>query len=373
MMKDSTKKSSRTDIQDMVAPQFRALEPYSPIEPVDVLSPRLGIPADKLVKLDGNENPYGPSPKAREALASFPWYHIYPDPLQRNLRAALSGYTGVGIDHIVAGSGSDELIDLIMRLFITSGDKVISCPPTFGMYRFNTEVCGGRILEIPRKEGLHLDIEAIKNAADERTKLIFIASPNNPTGNALGLEEVDAILGTGAVVVIDEAYYEFCGCTAVPMVAENERLIVLRTFSKWAGLAGLRVGYGIFPAYIADLVLRMKPPYNVNVAALVAAMATLEDLDEQRKSIQAIVAERKRLFSELSNIPFLKPMPSQANFILCTLNQGSAGNLKRFLVERGILIRQIESAPFTNSIRVSVGKPEDTDEFLKAVRQWKVQ
>ncbi len=373
MMKDSTKNFSRIDILGMVASQFRALEPYSPIEPVDVLSARLGIPEHKLIKLDGNENPYGPSPKAREAIASFPWYHIYPDPLQRNLRAALSNYAGVSIEHIVAGSGSDELIDLITRLFITPGDKVISCPPTFGMYKFNTAVCGGEILEIPRKEGLYLDIDAIKSAVDEKTKLIFIASPNNPTGNALSTTEVEELLSTGAIVVIDEAYYEFCGCTAVPMVIENDRLIVLRTFSKWAGLAGLRVGYGICPTQITEIILTMKPPYNVNVAALVAAMATLEDLDEQGKSIKAIIEERGRLYSELNNIPFLKPIPSQANFILCPLNNGRAGDLKRFLMEKGILIRQIESAPFTNSIRVSVGRPEDTDEFLKAVRQWKVQ
>src|SRR2546428_1600497 len=147
------------DILRMIAPQFRSLEPYSPIEPVDVLSARLGIPEDKLIKLDGNENPYGLSPKAREALTSFRWYNIYPDPLQRELRDALATYTGVASQHILVGNGSDELIDLTMRLFLTPGDKVISCPPTFGMYKFNTEVCGGEILEIPRVEGLRLDIE----------------------------------------------------------------------------------------------------------------------------------------------------------------------------------------------------------------------
>ncbi|MSQ14809.1 MAG: histidinol-phosphate transaminase [Dehalococcoidia bacterium] len=362
-----------TDILGMMAPQFRSLEPYSPIEPVDVLSARLGIPEDKLVKLDGNENPYGPSPRAREALASFRWYNIYPDPLQRELRDALAKYTGAASEHILVGNGSDELIDLTMRLFLTPGDKVISCPPTFGMYKFNTEVCGGEIVEIPRVGGLYLDIEAIKNAVDRRTKLIFICSPNNPTGNTVSNEEITELLSTGAVVIVDEAYFEFCGCTAVPLVPYKDRLIVLRTFSKWAALAGLRVGYGIFPAVIAETILRMKPPYNVNVAALVAAKATLDDLDRQQKVVRAITDERHRLYSGLSNIPFLKPTPSQANFILCSLKEGSAANLKAFLMEQGILIKQIDSAPFTNAIRVSVGRPEDTDALLQALGQWDIQ
>ena len=358
------------NIRSSMRPHLKDLEPYVPIVPLEVLSRDLGVSVDRIVKLDGNENPYGPSPKVREALAAFDAYHIYPDPLQRDLRSALVGYTGLGEEHIVVGNGSDELIDLVMRLFLEPGDKVINCTPTFGMYSFNTQVCGGEVVDVPRGEGYQLDISAIKDAMDRRTKLIFLASPNNPTGNPASAKEIEALLDMGLLVVVDEAYYEFCGASVASLVREHDNLVVLRTFSKWAGLAGLRVGYGLFPPEIVSLVDRIKPPYNVNMAGLVAAEASLKDTEFLRSRVQAIIEERERLYRVLSEFSFLLPIPSQANFILCLVDGVNALDVKRSLERDGILVKHIDTRGVPNAIRISVGLPQHTDIISEALGKW---
>jgi len=283
------------DAEDLVRGDLRDFAPYEPIVPLDLLSERSGVPVEKLIKLDGNENPYGCSPRVRRALADYPFFHIYPDPLHTEIQEPLERYVGVGRENIVAGSGSDELIDLVLRLFLEPGDRVINCVPTFGMYPFSTAVCGGVTTTVPRNDAYEVDIDAVKSAIDDRTKVIFIASPNNPTGNNTPRSAVLELIDTGVVVVVDEAYYEFSGQTFAPLVPEYRNLVVLRSFSKWAGLGGLRAGYGIFPLKVADLIRRIKTPYNVNIAAMIAIRESLADLDYLRGNVQAIVVERQRL------------------------------------------------------------------------------
>ena len=264
--------------KSLIREHLKGLSPYEPIDPPEVLARRVGLPPEAIVKLDGNENPYGCSPRVRRALAEARDYHVYPDPLNREIRRLLEGYTGLGSEYLAVGSGSDELIDNLLRITLEPGDRVINCPPTFGMYPFSTRVCGGEVTTVPRRPDFGLDAEAIERAVDERTKVIFVTSPNNPTGNLASREDVLRLLSTGALVVVDEAYYEFAGETLAPLVPEHPNLAVLRTFSKWAGLAGLRVGYGILPPEITDVVYRMKLPYNVTVAAQVAVRETFADL-----------------------------------------------------------------------------------------------
>lgn len=220
---------SPENIDQLVRPELKAMKAYTPVEPTDVLSQRTEIPVEKVIKLDGNENPYGCSPRVKQALANYSYYHLYPDPQQRKLRKALEKYTGLSSEHIIAGSGSDELIDLVLRLFIEPGDKVINCPPTFGMYPFSTDVCGGKTTNIFRKQNFAIDVAGIKKAVDKRTKVIFIASPNNPSGSLTSEPEILELLDTAAVVVIDEAYSEFSGITMAPLVPNYPNLIVLRT------------------------------------------------------------------------------------------------------------------------------------------------
>ncbi len=354
------------DIKKLIRAELLAMKGYTPIEPVEVLEEQLDR---KVVKLDGNENPYGCSPRVYQALAAYPYYHIYPDPQQRKLGEALEKYTGISRHHIVCGSGSDELIDLILRLFLEPGDRVINCPPTFGMYPFCTDICGGRVIDVPRKEDFALDIPGIKKALDKKTKVIFIASPNNPTGNVAGEQELLELVDTGRVVVVDEAYFEFSGTTVAGLVASYPNLAVLRTFSKWAGLAGLRVGYGIFPGEIAGYLREIKQPYNINVAAQVAVLASLGDIDYLRGNIKKIVAERDRLSSRLGEFGGLTLYPSRANFVLCSLcREAPAREIWQELRKKGIFVRYFDAPRLKDCLRISAGKPGDSDALVEALK-----
>ena len=361
--------SPKSLYQNLVRPNIADMAPYTPIVPFDVLSKRLGIPAEDIVKLDANENPYGPSPAIYRALADEKDYHIYPDPDSTALRQALSEYTGIDATHIIAGQGADELIDLIVRLFVTPGDTVINCPPTFGMYRFDTELNGGKIIDVERKADFSLDIESIVEIATsgKSTKILFITSPNNPDGSVLSDICLRQLLQLPLIVVLDEAYIEFAGGSRVDWVLEHENLVVLRTFSKWAGLAGLRVGYGIFPHWIISHLLKIKQPYNVNVAGSAAAVASLADVRQLQVNIRKIVEERERLYSALRKFDFLEPYPSEANFILSRVVGRDAAGLKAALAERGILIRYFNTPRLQDHVRISIGKPSQTSVLLDAL------
>ncbi len=362
---DSTKASG--DVTRLVRPELLALLGYEPIQPIDVLAEELGIPSEQVLKLDGNENPYGPSPRVKEALADFDLYHIYPDPQQRRVREALADYLGVGAEHIVVGNGSDELLELIPRLFLSPGDVAVTAVPTFGVYSFATQVWGGRIVEVPRRQDFGLDLPALR-AASQGAKLIFLASPNNPSGNAIPADELEELLSSGALVVVDEAYAEFAGRSFVELVPRRENLAVLRTFSKWAGLAGLRAGYGIFPAAVAELLSKVKMPYNVSVAAQLAVLASLADVAVLRQRVGLIVQERERLLAGLAAIPGLRPFPSEANFILCRIESLDARDVWRRLRRQGIFVRYFDEPMVRDCIRISVGRPEDSQRLLAVLR-----
>lgn len=191
---------------------LESLPPYTPIEPFEVLSTRIGRSPSEIVKLDANENPYGPLPVVREALANMDFPHIYPDPESRALRRSLAEFTGVPADYLMAGSGADELIDLLMRVFLEPGDCILSCPPTFGMYSFDAELNASRCIEVPRHADFSLDMDGIRIAVETyQPKLFFITSPNNPDGSVLDRETVDALLDLPTLIVLDEAYIEFAG------------------------------------------------------------------------------------------------------------------------------------------------------------------
>jgi len=359
------------NLEKLIRPELVTMKGYVPIEPTEVLSQRAESPLGKVIKLDGNENPYGCSPKVYQALATYPYYHNYPDPEQRELRKALEKYTGLGRQHIVCGMGSDELIDLILRLFLEPGDEVINCPPTFGMYPFSTDVCGGRVVDVPRTEDFTLDMAGIKKALTGKTKVIFVASPNNPTGYIATEKEIMELVGTGKIVVVDEAYFEFSNMTVANLVPSYPNLIVLRTFSKWAGLAGLRIGYGFFPVEIAGYLMKIKQPYNANAAAQAAVLASLADIDYLRANVTKIVRERERLFGKLKELDWIRPYPSQGNFILCSLPEGKAEEIWQKLRKKGIFVRYFDTTRLKDCLRISVGRPEDTDALVKALKEVK--
>lgn len=358
------------DPQALIRPHIRAMPPYEPILPFEVLSQQLGRPPQEIIKLDANENPYGMLPAIRQALANMPYGHIYPDPESRALRAALARYHNIPEENILAGAGADELIDLILRLVVQPGDAILNCPPTFGMYAFDGDLNGARVLAVTRRPDFSLDVEGIERAVRKhRPKVLFIASPNNPDGSLTPRETILHLLDLPLLVVMDEAYIEFAEAPSlIPEALQRPNLIVLRTFSKWAGLAGMRVGFGVFPPALISHLWKIKQPYNVSVAAATAAIAALEHAGELLETVRRIIAERERLFGLLQAIPWLHPYPSRSNFILCRVLDRSAAALKRDLAGHGILVRYFDKPGLQDCIRISVGKPEHSDALLQCLK-----
>ncbi|XP_024020352.1 histidinol-phosphate aminotransferase, chloroplastic [Morus notabilis] len=352
---------------------LRKLSPYQPILPFEVLSSRLGRKPEDIIKLDANENPYGPPPEVFEALGSLKFPYIYPDPESRRLRAALAEDSGLEAEYILAGCGADELIDLIMRCVLDPGDKIVDCPPTFTMYEFDAAVNGAAVIKVPRKSDFSLDLELIKDAVErEKPKCIFLTSPNNPDGSIINDEVLLKILELPILVVLDEAYIEFSTIESrMKWVKKHENLIVLRTFSKRAGLAGLRVGYGAFPLSIIEYLWRAKQPYNVSVAAEVSACAALQNPTYLENVKEALLQERERLYNLLKGVPFLEPYPSHSNFILCAVKSGmDAKKLKEDLAKMGVMIRHYDKKELKGYVRISVGKPEQTDVLMEGLRRF---
>ncbi len=355
---------------------LESLPPYTPIEPFEVLSARIGREPAQIVKLDANENPYGPLPVVREALGKLDFPHIYPDPESRALRQSLSAFTGIGEEYLLAGQGADELIDLLMRVFLEPGDCILSCPPTFGMYSFDAELNAARCVEVPRRADFSLDMDAIRVAVETyQPKLFFITSPNNPDGSLVDAKVLDELLALPTMIVLDEAYIEFAGdnlgasLSRIREVPARENLIVLRTFSKWAGLAGLRIGYGAFPLWLMPTLWKSKQPYNVNVAASVAAQVSLEHVAELTKVVDLLKTERERLLRELQDIPYLNPYPTHSNFILCQVTGRDAAELKvRLAQEYGVFIRYFNKPGLKDCIRISVGRSQDTNALISALK-----
>ncbi|MCS7062114.1 MAG: histidinol-phosphate transaminase [Anaerolineae bacterium] len=375
------------DIESLISPHLRAMQPYTPIAPFEVLARRLGRDPSQIVKLDANENLYGPSPRALQAIAQCGAFHIYPDPDQTALREAISAYINVPAAQVLCGAGADEVIDLLTRAFVQPGDVVIDLPPTFGMYRFESDVVNARYIAVPRRPDFSVDVDAVcaavmdMQSAGQTPKLLFLSNPNNPDGSLIDEDDLRRLLELPLVVVLDEAYIDFSGrpsCAA--WVCEWDNLVVLRTFSKLAGLAGLRVGYGVFPLQIIRHLWKIKQPYTPNVAASVAAIAALSDPDYLRDTVQRIVAERERLKGALKEVGWLHVYPSHTNFVLCRVDRTRAPDtllrssepigkvLKQALQDRGVLVRYFDKDGLRDCVRVSVGKPEHTEALLNALR-----
>jgi histidinol-phosphate aminotransferase len=349
-------------IEKLIRSHLVGFTGYSAATSLETLEGKVTVPIESIIKMDANENPYGCSPRVLRALA---------EDGQQGLRKLLATYAGTDAGRVVAGHGSNTLIDLVVRLFVGPGDEVIISVPTFDLYRFSTEICGGTVVNVNRDDNFAVSVKGIKAAISRKTKLIFLATPNNPTGNIVPRKDILEIIETEIPVVIDEAYYEFSGETVVPLASRYKNLMVLRSFSKWAGLAGLRVGYGIFPPRIADYLMAIKTPYFVSMAGEIAVRESLADLDYLQGRVEAIIKERVRLFNELQKISWLKAYPSRANFIYCPVLKGSASELHQKLQRNGILVRYFDKPLLKNSIRVSVGKPEHTDALIKALRELK--
>ena len=350
------------DVLSGLRPEIASLEGYQ------MPSPTAGEPPN-LIRLDANENPYGPVPAVREALARADLWHRYPEPSYLEARQALARYCGAPAERIALGNGSDELIDLVVRLFVSPGDRVLSFPPTFDMYSVYTEIMGGQVVEVPRDGCFEVDLEAARRALDDRTKLAFLASPNSPTGNLADPSIVQALADLAPILVLDEAYAEFAGRSGLPLALERDNVIVLRSLSKWAGLAGLRVGYGVFPPALVPFVNSLRSPYNVNQAAQLAVQATMAHVDVALARVRQIAEERDRLVKALAAFPFLRPYPSQTNFVLAEVLGLEASALQMEVARRGVVIRRYSQPRLRCYLRIGVGTPAENQALLEALEE----
>ncbi len=332
---------------------------------------REGAPTEKPareIRLDWNESPYGPSPAAIAAAAEFATHNRYPEFDAWTLREALGRYAGAPASRIVAGAGLDNVLETLMFLLIEPGDRVIISEPTFMVYELQVRGHGGEAANVPLLPDFGLDVRGILDAVNERTKLILICNPNNPTGNQFAPRAIERIVAEApCLVAIDEAYAEFAGASYLSLMNDYPNLAILRTMSKFAGFAGMRVGYGIFPDALMPYLLRIMPGFcNVSAMATAAAIASLADEEYNRSTVARIVGDRETLAAQLREIPGVEPLPSATNFLLVRLPVADAGPVVRELANRGVYVRHFGNPAFglVDCLRVSIGLPEDNEIFL---------
>ena len=357
------------NIKTLVRPWLHSLEPYPPGKPIDELEREYGVRDS--IKLASNENPLGPSPKAlaavRTALADV---HRYPDGSCYHLRRALARKLRVAPEAVLFGNGSNELIELIVRAFLHAGEEAVMADQAFVIYRMLVQAQGGRGIIVPLRNFTH-DLEAMAEAITPATRLVFLANPNNPTGTIFFREQWEeflAALPPEVIVVMDEAYAEFVEDPRYPEALADLRgdhpLIILRTFSKIYGLAGLRVGYAVAHPDIIDLLNRLRAPFNVNTLAQVAALAALDD-DEHVERTRQVNREGMAYLREAFDGLGLEQVPSWANFILVKV--GNAARYYDTLLRLGVIVRPVPVYGFPEHVRVTVGTQAENERLVRAL------
>ena len=357
-------------LEDLASPYLSGLIAYSPGKPIEEVERELGIAHS--VKLASNENPLGPSPRALRAMAeALPGVNRYPDGGGYTLRQALARHWHVPADCLVLGNGSNELLTLVGRCFLLPGDEVLYSQQAFIVYDMLAQMAGATKVTVPLRNFTH-DLDAFRAALTPKTKLVFLANPNNPTGTCVDPRALEAFLAAAprdVVVVLDEAYYEYLAPDVTPdalqFVREERWLLVLRTFSKIYGLAGLRIGYGIGPAPLAALLNRARDPFNVNSLAQVAAAAALSDIEHVRASRAVNEEGRKFLTGQLRGLG-LRVVPSAANFLLVDVGR-PGGAMTDALLRRGVIVRPMGGYGLPTHLRITIGTPPENETCVSAL------
>ena len=357
-------------MDNFVNDHIEKLKNYEPVESDDTLRSKYSLGDKEIIRLNANENPYGSIKEINDKLSNFS-FHNYPDSNQAKLRKFLSKYTGLPSENIVAGSGADEMIELIFKIYGKKEDVLIDAQPTFGMYSFLATSMGMKVINSPRKEDWSIDLlKTVDLINEHESKLLFIASPNNPTGNIANENEIINLLETGTIVIVDETYYEFCSKSCSNLLNSFENLIILRSFSKWAGIAGLRIGYMMASKNVISNIFKIKQPYNVNLAAEVAAITTLENSDKLIENIQIINNEKEDFLSFLNEYTNITPFLSEANFILCKFKNNDSEIVFNKLAKEGIFVRKFSDDNLKNYLRISIGKPEQMKKIKKVIKTY---
>lgn len=363
------------DYQQLAVTGVQGLMPYEPGKPIEELARELGLTPDRIVKLASNENPLGPSPlalaAARDALGEM---CRYPDGNGFELKARLSDYLDVRPEQLTLGKGSNDVLEIAARCFADERTEVIYSQHAFAVYPLVTRAIGAIGVEVPARNYGH-DLDAMAAAVTGRTGLIFVANPNNPTGTVAGAAAIEAFLKRippRVIVVLDEAYCEYMEdgddvADGLALLRRYPNLIVTRTFSKAWGLAALRVGYSVSSAAIADILNRVRQPFNVDAVALAAATAVLDDDDYLRRSREVNTAGLRQLEAALADLG-LDWVPSAGNFIAVHVGPG-AGAVYQGLLERGVIVRPIGGYGMPGHLRVSVGLEHENRRFIEALAQ----
>lgn len=337
-------------IKDLVRDNIRSLVPYS--------SARSEFKGQASVFLDANESPYNTG------------YNRYPDPLQWKLKDKIAKREGVHADQIFLGNGSDEAIDLLIRIFCEPGsDHIITLPPTYGMYQVSAAISAVEIQEVLLDQAYQPRVEAILEIANANSKLLFLCSPNNPTGNSFSLDKMKKLAASfPGITVVDEAYIDFAAQeSTVSLLSSCPRLVVMKTFSKAWGLAGIRLGMAFASPEIIELFNKVKPPYNINQLTQDAALAAMQDEAKVKEQINKILEERLRMKENLKSLDYIEQVyPSDANFILVRI-KNSVG-VYRYLVEQGIIVRDRSKVALCDScLRITIGTSEENEQLYKTL------
>lgn len=345
------------NLQNILRKNIKNLVPYS--------SARDEFKGEASVYLDANENSFG-SPLSVN-------YNRYPDPLQLKVKQRLTEIKGVPMRNIFLGNGSDEAIDILFRAFCNPRiDNVITVPPTYGMYEVSANINDVEVRKIKLRPDYQLDMEGIAEAIDENTKIIFICSPNNPTGNSIDRQDIETILSNfNGLIVIDEAYINYSRQkTFIQELTEYSNLVILQTLSKAWGLAGLRIGMAFASEEIIEIFNKVKPPYNINEASQKLVLEALQNVDQVNSWIKQTVSEREKLVKELSSLPYVEKIhPSDANFILVRTN--NAKGIYQFLVGKGIIVRDRSKVELCEgSLRITVGTPNENELLIKTLQNY---
>lgn len=349
------------NIDNQITSKVRISPGYKPVKQISDLTQKMQLNPDLVCKVDGSENLF-----LSEARSLSMVLNTYPDPNGELLCQALSKYTQVNPDQILIGNGSDELIDLLCAVFLDPGDVLVDCPPTFPLYQYFAKVRNVAIQTVPRLDDFQLDLAKTVKVLNQ-SKLLFLANPNNPTGTLIDQPQIESLLSTGKPVIIDEAYYEYSGFTVAPLLKKYPNLIILRTFSKWAGLAGVRVGYMLANQSVVEAVKSIKPPYNVNSIAQLLATEALNDPNIQ-KNLQTQLEIRVWFFGQLRNIDRVVVYPTQANFFFVEYQGLNSAQLCQAMENKGLIVRPYQNE-WLNGVRIGIAPKLIMKRIIKCLEE----
>lgn len=353
----------------------KVLEKFQPYEwepSSEEIAREVGVPTSSIIRLDTNTSPFIPEKWLKELkniLTNLP-VNQYPDTKYKKIREALAGYCNVSIDNITMTNGADEAIDIVAKTFINYQDKVIISVPTYSMFRIAVEICGGKVVEVNRKENPPFEdniYEIIRIGREKGVSAVFLCNPNNPTGNSVEVSKIKEIADElSCAIVVDEAYYEFSGKSAIKLIKDYPNIIIVRTLSKAFSLAGARIGYIVADKDTISKLNLVRPPNSLSVISLALGEIALSDIEQMKEWVKRIVSERERCFKALKEMNGVKPYQSDANFILFKILNKDADMVYKKLMKKGLIIRNLSKTKgLENCLRFNISTKENNDLFLR--------